>query len=471
MNDHVQFSEPAPPSVGHTKRHRLTIFKDAVPSVHGKPSISINGKTRLSTHQRNLSLDFRSMGILLPPITQVTVTPTTTNLTLHHRNRSLDSALQRIPEVDVTPSPECEKVTATILSNSDVHSCTVAKTRQRDEVVSLGSDDSGILCGSDSGASDAATREPSIQLSRESLQDAKRCEADDDAAPPSPDDAKAHDAVDVAARRTCAATVEADLRPEVSKSFGLLRLLESRVFDVAMAIHYLFKSKEPGVQSYIANKLFSFPDGQVDFYLPQLVFMYIQMHDVAEVIHPYLVHRCRQSIDFSLKCAWLLDAYGSDASAHTKKKPHSVKLKNLILSEELRPKNKSLLPDKAPIATMPPFGTAMFTPPSKKSHQRSFSDASALIPRVGRGSAAPKLCLGDLSSGRAFDNGCPCFDGCIGLVNDLKGRKTECTCTAPRLAPQLEFLKALILIGKLLSSIPTKEAKTTRLVAELTTSI
>ncbi|KRT82286.1 hypothetical protein AMK59_4361, partial [Oryctes borbonicus] len=39
----------------------------------------------------------------------------------------------------------------------------------------------------------------------------------------------------------------------------------------------------------------------------------------------------------------------------------------------------------------------------------------------------------------------------------------------PRLAPELQFMQALISIGKLLSSIPTKEAKTTRLVAELTT--
>jgi hypothetical protein len=37
------------------------------------------------------------------------------------------------------------------------------------------------------------------------------------------------------------------------------------------------------------------------------------------------------------------------------------------------------------------------------------------------------------------------------------------------LAPELEFIKALISIGKLLSSIPTKEAKTTRLRSELHT--
>ena len=39
------------------------------------------------------------------------------------------------------------------------------------------------------------------------------------------------------------------------------------------------------------NKLFSFEDHEVDFYLPQLLNMYIHMHDVAEAIHPYLVHR------------------------------------------------------------------------------------------------------------------------------------------------------------------------------------
>ena len=39
------------------------------------------------------------------------------------------------------------------------------------------------------------------------------------------------------------------------------------------------------------NRMFSFRDENVDFYLPQLLNMYIQMHDVAEAIHPYLVHR------------------------------------------------------------------------------------------------------------------------------------------------------------------------------------
>lgn len=41
---------------------------------------------------------------------------------------------------------------------------------------------------------------------------------------------------------------------KVSKSF-LLRLIESKLFDMPMAIIYLFNSKEPGVQRYIGNNL------------------------------------------------------------------------------------------------------------------------------------------------------------------------------------------------------------------------
>ena len=41
-------------------------------------------------------------------------------------------------------------------------------------------------------------------------------------------------------------------------------------------------------------------------------------------------------------------------------------------------------------------------------------------------SAKPKLSLGDLASGRAFENGCTCFESCKAAVNDLCGRKTYC---------------------------------------------
>lgn len=76
----------------------------------------------------------------------------------------------------------------------------------------------------------------------------------------------------------------------------LLRLFESRLFDVSMAVSYLYKSKDPGVQAYIGNRLFSFAHNQVDFYLPQLLNMYVHMdEEVGDAIRPYLVSPQRAS--------------------------------------------------------------------------------------------------------------------------------------------------------------------------------
>ena len=40
------------------------------------------------------------------------------------------------------------------------------------------------------------------------------------------------------------------------QSFWLMRLFESKLFDMSIAIGYLFKSKEGDVQAYLGNKLF-----------------------------------------------------------------------------------------------------------------------------------------------------------------------------------------------------------------------
>uniref|UniRef100_A0ABD2X175 Phosphatidylinositol 4-kinase beta n=1 Tax=Trichogramma kaykai TaxID=54128 RepID=A0ABD2X175_9HYME len=540
----------------HLKRGKLSACN--VPLVHGKQP-QPGAARRLSTHQRNHSLDFRSMGILLPPVPQVTQAQVQTTMTLHHRNRSLDSALQRIPEVDVTPSPECESNPAggpVSCSNHVNGPVPIKRSREREDLASLGSDDSGILCGSDSGSSDNAnvnTRESSADHlhSRESLDSTLSHTGDTDvdvvdgdlsalslAAPTTVAVASIHpklipgkallnvypktmeqsqqqqqleqsvpqqqqqqqlpeyqgtlDLVAVPATRDLAGAAmtlccgtgqpedEDKPKPKVKRqqetaqpkpSEGcLLRLFESQVFDMSMAISYLFNSKEPGVQSYLGNKLFSFPYAELDFYLPQLVLMYIQLHDVTEVLYPYLVHRCRLSVDFALKCAWLLDAYSSEAQLTSKKKSHGTKLKTFILSDGLRPKDNKRLPIlQVPTVAALSAGQSLVSP-NKKTHQRSQSDATGLFQSLRRnqpGKIKNKISLGDLSSGRAFDNGCTCFDSCQGVVNDLRGQKTDCVCNAPRLAPELEFIGALITIGKLLSTIPTKEGKTSRLIAEL----
>lgn len=393
-----------------------------MPAVHGRINTPSGVKNRIRNHQRNLSLDFRSMGILLPPVPQVN-----TKITSHHRNRSLDSALQRIPEVDVSPSPEYETVSASI-SHSESSNSTVIINKE--DLTSLGSDDSGIICRSEvtSGSSSDHQRDESFESESES---------------PSTD----------YETQICTTDVS-------NKSF-LLRLFESTLFDMSMAIMYLFHSKEPGVQSYIGNKLFGFPNNEVDFYLPQLINMYVQMEDVAEVIHPYLIHRHRESSDFSLRCLWLLNAYSIDSPLPCKKS-RGTKLKKIILNEEFSCHKNDMMKTDCTHLT----ATSLLF---KKTHLRSYSDASVLISNQKHQNQTKdrKKSIGDMSSGNAFDNGCTCFDSCQGVR--LRGVLINCHCNAPRLSAQLHFIRALTNIGYMLKAIQTKEARTLKLMAELNT--
>ena len=105
------------------------------------------------------------------------------------------------------------------------------------------------------------------------------------------------------------------------------------LFGFLSNISFLLKAGNVSVASSVVRV--------VEFYLPQVVNMYVQHHEVAEVVHPYLVHRCRQSVDFSLQCAWLLEAYSpaSPEGLTKKNRSHGIKLKNLIMSG----KRKSLM--------------------------------------------------------------------------------------------------------------------------------
>ncbi|XP_017057965.1 pneumococcal serine-rich repeat protein [Drosophila ficusphila] len=273
-------------------------------------------------------------------------------------------------------------------------------------------------------------------------------------------------------------------KPEKGQS-GLLRFFESPVFNIHFAVHYLFYSKEPGVLSFIGNKIFSFPDQEVDLYIPQLIVMYIQMDELAEVLDPYLTIRCRKSVDFSLKCLWLLEAYNYQVDPLGNSISNSRKTKLALMKEIFSKKEQKQSQNEVKYAATAgngePRTLAAFT---KKTHHRSQSDATVLLadsrsphmlsisqriyqqPPYTTQTLAPtpaKLCLGDLTSGHAFDNGCTCFESVRGQVNGLLGQRTLCSCGAPKTAPQKEFMKALINVGKNLTSLSSKAEKTSAL--------
>ncbi|XP_053134129.1 phosphatidylinositol 4-kinase beta isoform X4 [Hemicordylus capensis] len=233
-----------------------------------------------------------------------------------------------------------------------------------------------------------------------------------------------------------------------AKQSWLLRLFESKLFDISMAISYLYNSKEPGVQAYIGNRLFCFRNEEVDFYLPQLLNMYIHMdEDVGDAIKPYIVHRCRQSINFSLQCALLLGAYSSDMHISTQRHSRGTKLRKLILSDELKPahRSKKELPSLGPA---PDTGLS----PSKRTHQRSKSDATVSI---------------SLSSNLKRTASNPKVENDEEELSSSSESLDRSFCSPVRLAPEREFIKSLMAIGKRLTTLPTKEQKTQRLISEL----
>lgn len=147
-----------------------------------------------------------------------------------------------------------------------------------------------------------------------------------------------------------------------SHNSWLLRFFESKHFDMSIAISYLFNTKEPGVQTYLCNRLFTFSNPQVDFYLPQLLNIYVYCctdtgggggndQFIADLLNTYFRTRCAcraSGIDFSLRCSWLLDAHINDnakLATQTSKESkrvkrglnNAIKLYKQITSEKLRP--------------------------------------------------------------------------------------------------------------------------------------
>ncbi|XP_056439350.1 phosphatidylinositol 4-kinase beta-like [Gadus chalcogrammus] len=216
-----------------------------------------------------------------------------------------------------------------------------------------------------------------------------------------------------------------------SKQSLLLRLFESKLFDVSMAISYMYKSKEPGVQAYLGNRLFGFPDDQVDFFLPQLLHMYVHMDpDLGDALQPYLVHRCGASVSFCLLSAWLLAACCSDSSLSAHRRSRGARLRRLILAPPLGHGP----PDPGPSGPSGPqprthrrahsgLGAEPDGPASRRSHQRSKSDTTA-------------------AGERPYEE-------------------------AERVRPQRDFLRALVSIGRRLARLPSKEQRSARLSAEL----
>ncbi|KAG8147017.1 putative Phosphatidylinositol 4-kinase beta-like protein [Naja naja] len=115
----------------------------------------------------------------------------------------------------------------------------------------------------------------------------------------------------------------------------------------------------------------------------------------------------------------------------TQRHSRGTKLRKLILSDELKPAGRKR--ELPPLVPAPEAGLS----PTKRTHQRSKSDATVSI---------------SLGSN---------------LKRTASNPKVEKEDEPVRLAPEREFIKSLMAIGKRLTTLPTKEQKTQRLISEL----
>lgn len=265
----------------------------------------------------------------------------------------------------------------------------------------------------------------------------------------------------------------------------LLRLFESKLFDMPIAISYLFNSKESGVLAYLGNKLFNFSDQEVDVYLPELIHMFLHMDEVSDYIFPYLSLRAKNHTVFALRAAWILDSELNLGELEPEEVKRGKKLRQVINEEQTKVHRPQLITNQAQ---------------SKKSHKRSKSEAligtitgaSFHDATVTHSQSTDNIGQENFRMGLAFGK-CPqhLLSGGVKLNSSLLSNTmyktsssgdlkeldkssemtsdiSQCCCwQVPLYVAEQEFIKALLDIGQRMKGLPTKFQKVQRLCAEL----
>lgn len=105
-----------------------------------------------------------------------------------------------------------------------------------------------------------------------------------------------------------AATAQLEHSVSSGKLQSLTRLFESTFFDMDMAIIYLQRYPDDEVQEYICRKLPTFSAGALEFYLPQLLALYLSRPLTSVALAEFIVEQCSISITFCVLAIWHLEA-------------------------------------------------------------------------------------------------------------------------------------------------------------------
>ncbi|CAD6194054.1 unnamed protein product [Caenorhabditis auriculariae] len=232
----------------------------------------------------------------------------------------------------------------------------------------------------------------------------------------------------------------------------LTRMLESNFFDANMAVQYLYLTEEKHVLTYIGKKLTQLPVEEMDFFLPQLLNMYIQRIDVACAIHAYIEKRCKESVHYALQCIWLLERLANVLKNGAKNYDHSEMIRKTILEEYYEM-------DQYPSSFEFGFLAPLYEPSTAMQHSHSQPDLS----EVHFPSNLPRKSASTTIS--------PSPENIFDLVHNYQDRVKEDSVLHPLkdsfFSVQRRFISRLNYIGTKLCSESTKDSKMMRLKHEI----
>ncbi|KAL7672478.1 hypothetical protein ACOME3_007362 [Neoechinorhynchus agilis] len=92
---------------------------------------------------------------------------------------------------------------------------------------------------------------------------------------------------------------------------SLLRMLNSEMCTLEIRLSYLYRSKDSSVHSSIINSLKRYSNDEIDFYLPQLVCLFIGESSPALTrgLKSYFLKRAQESERFVLLLIWCLESF------------------------------------------------------------------------------------------------------------------------------------------------------------------
>ncbi|CAG9323471.1 unnamed protein product [Blepharisma stoltei] len=97
----------------------------------------------------------------------------------------------------------------------------------------------------------------------------------------------------------------------MSSDGSLLRFFNSEYFTLEHLLYYLHKREEPGIRSFLVNKLYTFPLEDISFYIPQLMNLIIERQD-SEDLERFFLESSIKSHDFAIKFYWFLNGALND---------------------------------------------------------------------------------------------------------------------------------------------------------------